>query len=83
MKPGRASPLPLSPIRAKLVDPESPGSAKIGTGASRPADCVGAHDANVARYANRSIHIHDGLIQQGGYASAAEPVPALPVGGAA
>jgi ABC-type lipoprotein export system ATPase subunit len=41
------------------------------------------HDANVARYANRSIHIHDGQIQQGAYASLAQPVPALPVGGAA
>src|SRR5438552_2318131 len=41
------------------------------------------HDANVARYANRAIHIHDGQIEHGGGGFAAEPLAALPVGGAA
>ena len=41
------------------------------------------HDANVAKYANRSIHIADGLIVQGEYGTPLnerKPVAAIPVG---
>jgi len=41
------------------------------------------HDANVAKYANRSIHIADGLIVHGEYGtpmSERQPVAAIPVG---
>ena len=42
------------------------------------------HDANVARYANRTIHIADGVIVDGAYGTPIgqrQPVPAVPVAG--